>query len=696
MAGLSQNLKAVITFGGSIDSSWNRSANSLQKSLKDVGKQSEKLTKDQAKLAAEIKRAKLAGHSLGDLKRRYSDVSREIRKTEAEQQKLNQQMQKTQRLAAFKGAGKGLFRRGLGMAGQLGGMVAPGLAIGGGGVVASALGTLIAPAATNEETARRAGVAKSYGVDIPTFDAWDTLAKQYDMNGENIGDLFEEYLHKAGEYKQNGKQGSLQDAFETLGFKAGDFAGLSDMAQFEKIVERALSMQDESKASFALDSLFGGEASKLLMLLKQSGKSYRDLMDEQRRYNLVTKEGAEGAIEGNRAITSLRTVFSSAVAEISGQLGNELAPDIRRLTDDMAEWFKGGGIKRIVSFLRNDLYPGVLTFGQGIVFVGKVAYALAKKLSWLLPDERSDQRDVLKSLAMTGSVDMARMTAQRNGQGEWFEHQLKEKPDLPDDVKKSYRDTRGFFRDDDDTFNSTLDKYVTPESSGAAFSWDSALNQNQKTSAQPGHETPDRAAGAWNNFRLPSFPTFEKSIVWPAAEKTKGSAGNITPDKPVVNVDVYPSLNWTAAEERSEGNSKYPAQRIPDVNVDVDSLQGTDNAQGSFRGNERYRDKSADVLHLPPEINSRQSPDPVRGRPAELSGEEESSYWETLLQKLDFADKAPPPRQLTDNRRFEFHYEIHGAPGQDERAIGDEVVAVTKTSPVFNGDSSMLDGGQIW
>ena len=696
MAGLSQNLKAVITFGGSIDSSWSRSANSLQKSLKDVGKQSEKLTKDQARLAAEIKRAKLAGQNLGDLKRRYSDVSREIRKTEAEQQKLNQQMQKTQRLAAFKGAGKGLFRRGLGMAGQLGGMVAPGLAIGGGGVVASALGTLIAPAATNAETARRAGVAKSYGVDIPTFDAWDTLAKQYDMNGENIGDLFEEYLHKAGEYKQNGKQGSLQDAFETLGFKARDFAGLSDMAQFEKIVERALSMQDESKASFALDSLFGGEASKLLMLLKQSGKSYRDLMDEQRRYNLVTKEGAEGAMEGNRAITSLRTVFSSAVAEISGQLGNELAPDIRRLTDDMAEWFKGGGIKRIVSFLRNDLYPGVLTFGQGIVFVGKVAYALAKKLFWLLPDERSDQRDVLKSLAMTGSVDIARMTAQRNGQGEWFEQQLKEKPDLPDDVKKSYRDTRGFFRDDDDTFNSTLDKYVAPESNGAPFSWDSALNQNQETSVQPGHETSDSTAGAWNNYRLPSFPSFEKSSVWPAAEKPKGSADNISADKPVVNVDVYPSLNWTAAEERSDGNSKYPAQRIPDVNVDVDSLPGTDKAQDLFRGNERYRDKSADVLHLPPEINSRQPPDPVSDRPAELSGEVESSYWETLLQKLDFADKAPPPRQLTDNRRFEFHYEIHGTPGQDEKAIGDEVVAVTKTSPVFNGDSSMLDGGQIW
>nr|WP_249435244.1 hypothetical protein [Enterobacter bugandensis] len=574
----------------------------MQKSLKDVGKQSEKLTKDQAKLAAEIKKAKLAGQSLGDLKRRYSDVSREIRKTESEQQKLNQQMQKAQRLASFKGAGKGLFRRGLGIAGQLGGMVAPGLAIGGGGVVASALGTLIAPAATNAETARRAGVAKSYGVDIPTFDAWDTLANQYDMNGENIGDLFEEYLHKAGEYKQNGKQGSLQDAFETLGFKAGDLAGLSDMAQFEKIVERALSLQDESKASFALDSLFGGEASKLLMLLKQSGKSYRDLMDEQRRYNLVTKEGAEGAMEGNRAITNLQTVFSSAMAEISGQLGNELAPDVRRLTDDLAEWFKGGGIKRIVSFLRNDLYPGVLTFGQGIVFVGKVAYALAKKLSWLLPDERSDQRDVLKSLAMTGSVDIARMTAQRNGQGQWFEQQLKEKPDLPDDVKKSYRDTRGFFRDDEEAFNTTLDKYMTPENSGGLFGPDGLMKP-----AQPQSVTPGTGPTAWDHY--------PRTLLSPLPPETS-------------------------------------PQVVPGI-TEQDSLQ-------------------------------------------QVTSTEAEGRWDMLLQKLDSADAPAAPRQLTDNRRFEYRFEIHGAPGQDERAIADEVEGMTKSSPAFNGNNSMLDGGQIW
>ena len=50
MGAISQNLKAVITFGGNLDNSWKRSADGLQKSLKDVGKQSERLTKDQTRL----------------------------------------------------------------------------------------------------------------------------------------------------------------------------------------------------------------------------------------------------------------------------------------------------------------------------------------------------------------------------------------------------------------------------------------------------------------------------------------------------------------------------------------------------------------------------------------------------------------------------------------------------------------------
>lgn len=641
MGGISQNLKAVITFGGNLDNSWKRSADGLQKSLKDVGKQSERLTKDQTRLAAEIKRAKLAGESLGDLKRRYTDVSREIRKTEAEQQKLNVQMQKAQRIQAFKGAGKGLFRRGLGIAGQVGGMFGSGLAIGGGGVVASALGTLIAPAATNAETATRTNVAKSYGVDVATFNAWDSLAKQYDMNAENIGDLFEEYLHKSGEYKQNGKQGSLQDAFETLGFKAGDFAGLSDMAQFDKIVERALSLQDESKASFALDSLFGGEASKLLMLIKQSGRSYRDLMDEQRRYNLVTKEGADGAVAGNQAINNLRTVFSSAVAEISGQLGNELAPDIRNLTNDLADWFKGGGIKRIVTFLRNDLYPGVLSFGQGVVFVGKIIYALAKKLSWLLPDERNDQRDVLKTLAGNG-MNMARLRAEQTGQGEWFSQQLATHPDLPEKVKESWSDTRGWFGpdSDDEAFNKSLDKYLSPEGGDSLLNWNAALQQNKDHVAQTVKEEPESSAGAWDNYA----------------------------HEPVTSASQWEREPSVLTYSQGEGESARAGDKYPNAPL--------------FPAGQQDRNVTAT--------------DSSPAEPVILKDESTGGYWESLLQKMDVLDKQPPSRQITDNRKFEYHFEINAAPGQDEKAIADEVTTVTKNNSAFNGDNSLLDGGLVW
>ncbi|EOQ22823.1 MULTISPECIES: hypothetical protein [Citrobacter] len=641
MGGISQNLKAVITFGGNLDNSWKRSADGLQKSLKDVGKQSERLTKDQTRLAAEIKRAKLAGESLGDLKRRYTDVSREIRKTEAEQQKLNVQMQKAQRIQAFKGAGKGLFRRGLGIAGQVGGMFGSGLAIGGGGVVASALGTLIAPAATNAETATRTNVAKSYGVDVATFNAWDSLAKQYDMNAENIGDLFEEYLHKSGEYKQNGKQGSLQDAFETLGFKAGDFAGLSDMAQFDKIVERALSLQDESKASFALDSLFGGEASKLLMLIKQSGRSYRDLMDEQRRYNLVTKEGADGAVAGNQAINNLRTVFSSAVAEISGQLGNELAPDIRNLTNDLADWFKGGGIKRIVTFLRNDLYPGVLSFGQGVVFVGKIIYALAKKLSWLLPDERNDQRDVLKTLAGNG-MNMARLRAEQTGQGEWFTQQLAIHPDLPEKVKESWNDTRGWFGpdSDDEAFNKSLDKYLSPEDGDSLLNWNAALQQNKDHVAQTVKEDPQSIAGAWDNYA----------------------------HEPVTSASQWKREPSGLTDSQGEGESARAGDKYP----------------------------NDPLLPVVQQDRNVTTTDRSPAEPVILKDESTGGYWESLLQKMDVLDKQPPSRQITDNRKFEYHFEINAAPGQDEKAIADEVTTVTKNNSAFNGDNSLLDGGLVW
>lgn len=496
MGGISQKLKATISFGGNLDSSWKQSASSLKKSLSDVGKQSSKLAKDQGKLAAEIKKAKLAGKNIESLKKDYAGVTREIKKTEAEQEKLNRAVQKSQRLERVKGMGKGMFRRGMGMAGQLGGMMGGGLAIGGGGLVASTVGALMSPATINAETAERAGVARSYGVNSETFNGWDGIAKRFGMNGENFGDLYEEFMHKVGEYRETGEQGALQDALDTLGFKKGGLAGLTGMEMFSKVIEKSLTVDDD-KASFALDSLFGGEASKLLMIVKQSGKSYHDLMEEQKRYSLITQKGADGAMEGNRAFSNLRLVMTSALAEISGQLGNELSPDIKKLTDDLAEWFRNGGISKITRFLKNDLYPGAMAFGSGIVYVGKIVYALAKKLSWLLPDEKDDKRSIMKGLAMTGSTNIARSVAEKSGLGDWFDKQMKDNPNLKKEVMQAYTGTRGFLSDDNERFNKQIDQLIGETGETAGFSWDQELKRQRDQMEGGGISDNAGVIGGW-------------------------------------------------------------------------------------------------------------------------------------------------------------------------------------------------------
>ncbi|MEB0968367.1 hypothetical protein VC899_24800 [Citrobacter braakii] len=456
MGSVSQNLKATVSFGGKLDSSWRRSATDLRKNLQDVEQQAARLRKEQAELTAEMKRAALAGKRFKSMEDEYARLTAEIKKADAAQKKLNKSLERRETLGRFMGKGKSL------VAGTGKFAWNAGLAMGG-GVVTSALGALIAPAAANAEMAETVGKATAYGVDAQTYMNWDALAKQYDMTGDHIGDLFEEYLHKSGEYKQTGKQNSLNDAFETLGFEAGDLAGLSDMAQFEKIIDRALALDDESKASFALDSLFGGEASKLLMLIKRSGKSFQALMEEQQRYNLVTKQGTEGALEGHRAFSDLRTVFSSAISEISGQLGAELSPTIRQAATDLAQWFKNGGITKIVNFLQHTLYPAALKFGEGVILVGKVVFAVAKKLSWLLPDEQGAQSDVLEYLGKWGNLDVARRIAEENGQSEWLEKLLKDNPGFVDDVKKAWSMSQGRFFHDGDVFKKATEKYLTPE-----------------------------------------------------------------------------------------------------------------------------------------------------------------------------------------------------------------------------------------
>ncbi|WP_105268827.1 hypothetical protein [Escherichia sp. MOD1-EC2449] len=484
MATVGDNLRANIRIGGTIDPSWKNSVNGLKKGLSGATREVARLTRQQDVLKRKIQAGVLAGQDITDLRKQYEKLGKKIHDATAEQDRFNRELARAERLARWKGRGMTALKVG----GEL--------SVGAGLTLAGAAGAALS---RNSETAERAGIARSYGVDYETYAAWDSLARLMGLNGENIGDLFEEYRNKVFD-DGNGAtdKGAIQEVFGKLGLKAGVMAGKSNQEQVEFLFDRLLQVENEQVAAGMADALFGGEANKILTWMRLSGKTYRELISEQKRYNLVTKAGADGAVQGHMALSNLSNVLSSSIDEISGQLGKELAPHIQQVTDDLAAWFKNGGLEKIRAFIRDDALPALIDLAAWMWKFGKVLAGITQKaIEWGLADDpREDRREVLEYLAKMGSPELARVVAQKNGQGEWFDELLRQNPDLTKQVVQAYKDTRGYlpWNHDDKKFDAFLDPLLGPkeEPDFKAIKEKSRTYIDGLPAAGQGQENPDR------------------------------------------------------------------------------------------------------------------------------------------------------------------------------------------------------------
>ena len=484
MATVGDNLKANIRIGGTIDPSWKKSIDGLKHGLSGATQEVARLTRQQDVLKRKIQAGALAGQDITELRKQYEKLGKKIHDATGEQDKFNRKLARAERLERWKGRAGTALKTGFGLS------VGSGLTL--------AAGTT-AVLNRNTETAERAGIARSYGVDYETYAAWDSLARLMGLNGENIGDLFEEYRNKVFD-DDNGAtdKGAIQEVFGKLGLKAGVMAGKSNQEQVEFLFDRLLQVENEQVAAGMADALFGGEANKILTWMRLSGKTFRELISEQKRYNLVTKAGADGAVQGHMALSNLSNVLSSSIDEISGQLGKELAPHIQQVTDDLAAWFKYGGLEKIRAFIRDDALPALIDMAAWMWKFGKVLAGITQKaIEWGLADDpREDRREVLEYLAKMGSPELARAVAQKNGQGEWFDELIRQNPDLTKQVVQAYKDTRGYFpwNHDDKKFDAFLDPLLGPkeEPDFKAIKEKSRTYIDGLPAAGQGQENPDR------------------------------------------------------------------------------------------------------------------------------------------------------------------------------------------------------------
>lgn len=343
---VTQNLKTVVTLGGTVDGSFNKIGSAFNESMGKATKTVKELEREQGKLTKEIRKSKLAGADVSLLTRRYKQLGDE----------LDDAREKAEAFEEASGIGNRLHGIGTASAVAVGGIWATSTAMAG-------LMTV-----TNENTATMAGMAKSYDMTVDSFKAWSGVAQQAGLDGEHVGDMIEELRNKFGEFKALGEQSSVSDVFGALGIDASMMEGMAAAEQFEFIMKRLEGVGDKDQAASLADMLFGGEGNKITTYIRNTGKGLNELLDEQREFNLLTDEGASGAVAYGQSFKNLKSVISSAWQEISGIVGGEMAGDIQELGSTVSKYVKENK-EEVVGTLKSMVY-GAKDFAVAVWNVG--------------------------------------------------------------------------------------------------------------------------------------------------------------------------------------------------------------------------------------------------------------------------------------------------------------------------------------
>ncbi|WP_368750162.1 hypothetical protein [Klebsiella aerogenes] len=428
-----QNFNASVNFGATVDGSVGKTINRLTSGIEDIGSVSMKamgvqtkwmrdmaagsasttsklkhmeqataeLLKKQEALEKGIREGTKSGRTgTAFLVEEYKRVGVAIKRATDEMAQLNREQEKEQRRAQrgerFRARAAG-FRRGLGWTmGGVGRGLMTATKWASAGLLGGAAAVIASPIAMNAETAETAGLAKSYGLSIGEYQGLGVMARQAGLNAENGGDLAEELTNKL---KEQGNEKTLNLMLSQLGFNKSMLSSKSREEAFNMVMSQLSRMKDTSAAASLADQLMGGEANKFLTYIHSTGKSFEEAMKDAQRYNLLTQDGADGAMKANTAIHNLWGVAVTGMEDTIGKITGQLAPDIDKAAVRLADWLKGEQpkiTKAVTNWLKPDqsgetgpqrLWDGVVKFGHGVEMVAEEIMAVAGKLKWLLPSD---------------------------------------------------------------------------------------------------------------------------------------------------------------------------------------------------------------------------------------------------------------------------------------------------------------------
>lgn len=332
-----QRLRTVVTLGGAVDRSLGQMTQQFAQETRRMGRETGTLSRQQQRLETRIRRAVLAGRDVGQMTREYQRLSRRIREASNETDRLRDLSERgaraSERLSrSFSQSGAGLGGAGLATAGFAAAMTM-----------------------TNQATSEMEGIAAGYDMTVETYALWDGIAKRMGdgFDGTKIGDHLEELSNKFGEFKNLGTESAFDEVAKSLSLDTDKMKGMETYDQYLYVMEKLSKVSDKQQAATLADKLFGGDGNRVVMWLKNSGMSLQELLDRQKKMNLLTDKGREGAKKYNDAWVSATSTFGSAWKEVSGIVGGEVAPMLEGVAADFAAWFRDDANKtKLVNSLK--------------------------------------------------------------------------------------------------------------------------------------------------------------------------------------------------------------------------------------------------------------------------------------------------------------------------------------------------------
>lgn len=332
-----QNLKAVVTLGGSVDSSFKSVTGSLNKQLGSATKSVKTLEREQAQLNKEIKKSKLAGANVDLLTTKYDRLGKE----------LDEARRKQKRLASVSDFGGKLKKTATGIA-TVGAAVV--------GTAASIVGSLFAitnaQVGTMDSTQK---LADSIGLSVETLQGYQYAAERSGVSTEQLNGAVEKMTRRTANFAETAG-GPAKKALEALGLAQKDLAGLSTEDKMDLLADRLNGVEDAAYRNQVAFEIFGLKGTAMTNMLKGGSEGLKQFQKEAKATGWILDEashrGAENfadsmldaqlSIQGvvRQVSSDLMPVFTSMMREFSGWIGANRS-QIKAWTSDFIDWAKG-------------------------------------------------------------------------------------------------------------------------------------------------------------------------------------------------------------------------------------------------------------------------------------------------------------------------------------------------------------------